>query len=155
EKDRSRRYETASALALDIEHYLRDEPVQACPPTAGYRLRKWARRRRPVLMAAAALVAVLVAVSLGAPVAAFPDQRLKHEAEAKADALDHSLYYHRIALAEQRLAANQLGSVEELLHSCPPRLRGWEWHYLRRWYHVEPYTDLPGTDMLNLALAFT
>ena len=42
EKDRNRRYETASALAADVEHYLHDEPVQACPPSRIYRLRKFA-----------------------------------------------------------------------------------------------------------------
>ena len=40
EKDRGRRYQAASGLARDLEHYLADEPVEACPPTAGYRLRQ-------------------------------------------------------------------------------------------------------------------
>src|SRR5439155_9145303 len=40
EKGRARRYETASALAADLERYLADEPVTAGPPGAGYRLRK-------------------------------------------------------------------------------------------------------------------
>src|SRR5258707_15689822 len=44
EKDRNRRYESASALAADVQRYLNDEPVQACPPSAGYLLRKVARR---------------------------------------------------------------------------------------------------------------
>src|SRR5262249_46892416 len=38
EKDRNRRYESASALTADVERYLRDEPVQACPPSVAYRL---------------------------------------------------------------------------------------------------------------------
>ena len=46
EKDRTRRYETASGLARDVERYLHDEPVEACPPTAGYRLRKFARKHK-------------------------------------------------------------------------------------------------------------
>ena len=46
EKDRSRRYETASGLARDVQRYLDDEPVEACPPTLGYRLRKLARRNQ-------------------------------------------------------------------------------------------------------------
>jgi tetratricopeptide (TPR) repeat protein/serine/threonine protein kinase len=46
EKDRNRRYESADGLARDIERYLHDEPVQACPPSAGYRLRKFARRNK-------------------------------------------------------------------------------------------------------------
>src|SRR5438128_5316291 len=46
EKDRSRRYETASALALDVQRYLSDEHVLACPPSAWYRFRKFARRNK-------------------------------------------------------------------------------------------------------------
>src|SRR5574339_142922 len=37
EKDRNRRYETANGLALDLQRYLNDEPVVACPPSAAYR----------------------------------------------------------------------------------------------------------------------
>ena len=46
EKDRDRRYDTASSLAMDIERYLANEPVEARPPTVGYRLRKFVRRNR-------------------------------------------------------------------------------------------------------------
>jgi tetratricopeptide (TPR) repeat protein/serine/threonine protein kinase len=46
EKDRNRRYDTASAFAADVERYLHDEPVQACPPSAWYRWRKFARRNK-------------------------------------------------------------------------------------------------------------
>src|SRR5439155_4134795 len=42
EKDRSRRYDSASAFAADVQRYLADEPVLACPPSAAYRLRKFA-----------------------------------------------------------------------------------------------------------------
>ena len=45
EKDRNRRYETANGLAADLRRYLDDEPVQACPPSAGYRLRQVRPRR--------------------------------------------------------------------------------------------------------------
>jgi tetratricopeptide (TPR) repeat protein len=63
EKDRNRRYESASAFAADVQHYLADEPVQACPPSAGYRLRKFVRRNRRALATAAVLgVALLTAV---------------------------------------------------------------------------------------------
>jgi serine/threonine protein kinase/tetratricopeptide (TPR) repeat protein len=56
EKDRNRRYETANGLALDIQRYLADEPVQACPPSAIYRFRKFARRNRTVLAVAGVLL---------------------------------------------------------------------------------------------------
>jgi tetratricopeptide (TPR) repeat protein len=63
DKDRNRRYETANAFVADVQRYLADEPVQACPPSAWYRLRKLARRNRGGLAAAAVLgVALLVAV---------------------------------------------------------------------------------------------
>ncbi|MCU0880484.1 MAG: tetratricopeptide repeat protein, partial [Pirellulaceae bacterium] len=62
EKDRNRRYESASGLAADLERYLNDDPVQACPPSAGYRLRKFARRNSGRLAAAGVLgIALLVA----------------------------------------------------------------------------------------------
>jgi len=61
EKDRNRRYESASALAADVQRYLQDEPVLACPPSLRYRLGKFLRKHRTsVLMAAVLLVAALV-----------------------------------------------------------------------------------------------
>src|SRR5262245_43787599 len=59
EKDRNRRYETPSSLARDIERYLHDEPVQACPPSASYRFRKFARRNKTLLGAGGAIAAAL------------------------------------------------------------------------------------------------
>jgi serine/threonine protein kinase len=60
EKDRTRRYETASALARDLQHYLNDEAVEACPPSTAYKLRKFARKYRTPLRAAGAFVLLLV-----------------------------------------------------------------------------------------------
>ncbi len=55
EKDRNRRYETAKDFATDVQRYLNDETVQACPPSAGYRFRKFARRNRRILATACVL----------------------------------------------------------------------------------------------------
>jgi tetratricopeptide (TPR) repeat protein/tRNA A-37 threonylcarbamoyl transferase component Bud32 len=55
EKDRQRRYETADALARDVERHLADEPVEAGPPSARYRLKKWARRNRITIVVAATI----------------------------------------------------------------------------------------------------
>ncbi len=64
EKDRTRRYETANGFAADIGRYLSDEPVEACPPSAAYRLRKFIRRNRAGLVTTSLLgVALLVATS--------------------------------------------------------------------------------------------
>ncbi len=64
EKDRSRRYESPNALAQDIRRYLDDRPVQACPPSAAYRLAKFVRRNRMALTAVGLVLAV-VAVGAG------------------------------------------------------------------------------------------
>src|SRR5207244_13509948 len=60
EKNRARRYETANALARDIERYLHDEAVEACPPSAGYRLRKLAGKHRAAFTIAAGFLVFLV-----------------------------------------------------------------------------------------------
>jgi serine/threonine protein kinase len=63
EKDRNRRYQTAGELAQDIERYLTDQPVEACPPSAAYRFRKFARRNSAALAIASTLaMAILIAV---------------------------------------------------------------------------------------------
>src|SRR5262249_12621935 len=60
EKRRERRYETANGLARDLQRYLADEPVEARPPSAGYRLGKFLRRHRgPVLAAGVVLLALV------------------------------------------------------------------------------------------------
>ncbi len=46
EKDRSRRYDTASSFASDVEAYLTDEQVRACPPSFAYRTKKLLRRHK-------------------------------------------------------------------------------------------------------------
>src|SRR5262249_41892372 len=60
EKDRNRRYDTASGLANDIERYLQDKPVQAVPPSTTYRLKKFARKNRMVLMSTGLIALALL-----------------------------------------------------------------------------------------------
>jgi serine/threonine protein kinase/lipopolysaccharide biosynthesis regulator YciM len=62
DKERARRYETANGLAADIQRYLTDEPVMASPPSAAYRLKKFVKRHRGQVIAAAL---VLLALLLG------------------------------------------------------------------------------------------
>ena len=65
EKDRTRRYETANGFAADVQRYLADEPVEACPPSAAYRFRKFARRHKGSLLATGLVVLTLVAGIIG------------------------------------------------------------------------------------------
>jgi len=65
EKDRNRRYESASALAADVQRYLQDEPVEACPPSRRYRLGKFLRKHRTGVLTAAALLALALVLGAG------------------------------------------------------------------------------------------
>jgi serine/threonine protein kinase/WD40 repeat protein len=69
EKDRNRRYETANALARDVQRYLANKPVQAGRPSAGYRLRKFVRRNRGPVLAAALVLLALVGGVIGTTLA--------------------------------------------------------------------------------------
>jgi serine/threonine protein kinase/WD40 repeat protein len=140
EKDRNRRYETANALAQDVERFLRDQPVQACPPSTAYRFRKFTRRNKgilaPVGLAAFALI-VGTAVSIWQAVQAtharnatndqlqltqraeeVATQRLYHSlvSQAHASRLSHSLgqrYVTLEILAEAARMARALNLPEK------------------------------------------
>src|SRR5262249_18480668 len=66
EKDRNRRYETANAFAADVQRYLNNEPVQACPPSALYRFRKFARRNKVAIGGAGMVLFFLILLGSGA-----------------------------------------------------------------------------------------
>jgi serine/threonine protein kinase len=85
EKDRSRRYDTASGLAKDVERYLKDEPVEARPPTVGYRFRKMARRNKVALMTAALVAAALLLGTLASTWQAVRATRAEADARAAED----------------------------------------------------------------------
>ena len=75
-KDRSRRYETASAFAADVRRYLRHEPVEAGRPGAAYKTRKFVRRHRLAVALATVLAALL---AIGAGVVGFQARRIAAE----------------------------------------------------------------------------
>jgi superkiller protein 3 len=65
EKDRNRRYETANGFAMDVQRYLADEPVLACPPSVGYRFGKFARRNKVALAFAGLVLLILLTLTGG------------------------------------------------------------------------------------------
>ena len=84
EKDRNRRYETANGLAKDIERHLCSEPVQARPPSANYRFRRFVRRNRMLVGAGAGVAA---AILIGSGVSAWQAVRAQRgEARATMEA---------------------------------------------------------------------
>jgi WD40 repeat protein/serine/threonine protein kinase len=132
EKDRNRRYETASSFAADVQRYLHDEPVQACPPSAAYRFRKFALRNKAVLTT---ICVVGLAVCLAVLGLASSTVLAWQANQRVGKALEHerqTLYFQRIALADREWSANNFRGAEQQLDACPEDLRGWEWRYLKR-----------------------
>jgi serine/threonine protein kinase len=103
-KERDRRYESATALARDVERFLNHEPVQAGPPSASYKLRKFVRRNRPLVIAVAVMLFALIAGMTGttfglvraeqqrslAEDAAKEERRAKKQAEHDRDAKEEA-----------------------------------------------------------------
>ncbi len=123
EKDRSRRYETANALAREVQRYLADEPVEARPPSPGYRLRKVVRRHRRALATAVVIALLLVAgtaVSTWQAVRATRAERraaeqAELERQAKQDAEEQKTRAEAAAAAEavaRRESQKRLAQIE-------------------------------------------
>ncbi|HEX7450245.1 MAG TPA: protein kinase, partial [Pirellulales bacterium] len=144
DKDRDRRYQTANGLARDIERYLNDEPVEACPPSPAYRLRKFARKNRGLLSAIGAFALMLsVATAVSGLLAyratlaerAMGEERDRAELEA-ARARGHEYVAH-MNLAQAAWEGNRLAHLATLLQDHVPSpneddLRGFEWYYWQR-----------------------
>jgi lipopolysaccharide biosynthesis regulator YciM len=117
-KERERRYASAIGLADDLERYLHHEPVSARPPTAAYRLRKFIRRNRAGVMAAAlvllALVLGVVGTTLGLIEARRQQQIAVHEARAKEEARLAEAEQRRIADEQRRQAEKRLSQVTKM-----------------------------------------
>jgi serine/threonine protein kinase/tetratricopeptide (TPR) repeat protein len=82
EKENTRRYETANQLGQEIQRFLADEPVQARPPSASYRMKKFIRRNRGPVIAAAVVVLALFGGIIGTSIGLVMAERAR-EAEAK------------------------------------------------------------------------
>jgi WD40 repeat protein len=156
EKDRTRRYETASSFAADVRRFLAEEPIEARPPSAWYRLRKLARRNRVALTVAGVVAAALfvgTALSTWQAVRATQAERAalqsesdaiaerndaaakRHEAETARESLRRTLYAANLNLAQAAWDGGRVNEVHELLDrekEASPDLCGFEWHYWKR-----------------------
>jgi serine/threonine protein kinase len=107
EKDRNRRYETANGFAMDVQRYLADEPVQACPPSALYRLRKFVHRRRGPVLAGILLLLALILGIVGTSIGMVQANRARDDANANAAAAIKAAEAERLAKNEADRAAAQ------------------------------------------------
>jgi len=129
-KDKHERYQSAAALAEDLMHYLRDEPVRARAPSAWYQLRKFARRNR-MLVSAAAIVLVVLVVSTVVSTSLFI--RAEGEARARQEQVEETqwlAYIADIAAAHSALRDGRAADARQFLELAPHHLRGWEWRHL-------------------------
>ena len=110
EKDRTRRYESANDFARDIQRYLHDEPVEACPPSTAYRLQKFARRHQAAVLA---VTAVSLALILGAGVAAGQAYRATKAEKYAEEQLQIAQDQERLAKQQTQLAKKQKKLAEE------------------------------------------
>ncbi len=165
-KNPAERYATAQELADDLRRFLEDRPIKAKRPTLFQRVRKFARRHKPVVMAAAIAAVAVLFVTVGALAVSNlqindayrklegekekADAALINEIDARtrlaktlADLKEEQrlnllvLSNHRIALADRLWEANYVDQAEQVLDESPPELRGWEWRYLKRLFHPE------------------
>ena len=160
EKDRNHRYESASALADDIQRFLNDEPIQARPPSVTYKIRKFAGRNRGALATGLIILLALItatAISTWLAIDAtrahrIADRRLESEQEAleqarlalqrakaaefaaemRAKELQHRVYGAVFKNAVDARERGDLTAMTKQLELCDDTLRHWEWNRLQK-----------------------
>ncbi len=148
EKDRSRRYETANGLAMDIQRHLNNEPVMARPPSWRYRFQKLVRRNR-VVFAAGGAVAVALVIGTGTStwlflrereahqraVAAEQQQaRLRHEAELREKITQAALLVSQEKFEAADALLNEISLTQPTVEGATVLRSLAEWHAVRnRW----------------------
>jgi WD40 repeat protein len=170
EKEPHQRYDSAAALADDLESWQAGEPIRARPIAAWERSWRWMRRRPAVAglllvsgVATLALVGAVVALvyntRLGESnvrlqeayeetqqarqIAEVEGQRAQVALAESTEArkqAEHYKYFHHIALAQAEWRASNLARAESLLEDCAPDQRQWEWRYLKRLCHADLLT---------------
>jgi eukaryotic-like serine/threonine-protein kinase len=144
------RYATAQELADDLRRFLEDQPIRAHRPTLLQRARRWGRRHKSAVRAAA-VVLLLAAAGLAAGTVAVQREQAQtaavraqaatdlaaKETEAR-ERQDTLVYYQSIALAERARSAGNVRLAEQLLRDCDASRRGWEWDYLMGLRHGSP-----------------
>jgi WD40 repeat protein len=160
EKDPAQRYQSAAAVADDLERWLAGEPIVARPARTLERVWKWARRRPAVaaLVGVSAAAAIVLLATLAVSTYLISEKQAATE-KANGDLVDavrqvvaeklqtqkaldartlalegekRAAYVSRVGLAYDQWRQDNAARARQLLASCPKELRGWEWRYLSR-----------------------
>ncbi|MRR52529.1 MAG: serine/threonine protein kinase, partial [Rhodocyclaceae bacterium] len=130
EKDPRQRYANAGELTRELEHYLAGEPIQARPLDTVTLAWRWCRRRPAIASLIGAVAMAVLAVALVASLATW---RISTARKAE----QRESYYLNISLADSSIKGGDISRAKELLFSCPPEFRNWEWGYLLFRCHPE------------------
>jgi eukaryotic-like serine/threonine-protein kinase len=170
EKDRNRRYETASAVAADVRRFLREEPVEARPPSALYRFGKLVRRNKLMLTTVGLVAATLVlgtgvstwlAVRATRAEAEARDQRddlavavevtkqKERESQTARQELRRTLYAAEMTIVQDAWASDNLALFDQVHTRQPAELRGFEWNYWDRLRHADLRTVTLAGDFVH------
>jgi eukaryotic-like serine/threonine-protein kinase len=117
EKDRARRYETANSLALDVQHYLNNEPVLARPPSRIYRFRKLVRRNK-LLFAAIGFVGLALLLGLGVSTWLWRKERAARRVQTQLR--QQALAQERKALTEAEKSRQVAQFLKDMLEGVGP-----------------------------------
>ena len=178
EKDRNRRYETATSFGNDLKRYLAHEPVTAAAPSRSYLIRKYVRRHRAALTIAAAFAVILITATLVSTSQALratraseaekvqrlaaqterdqakQAQEAERQAHLRADSekatAQYLLYVANMGLAQRAWEQSNLGRLRQMLEETQSSPeRGFEWYYWQRMAHLESRTLGGHTELIS------
>jgi WD40 repeat protein/serine/threonine protein kinase len=159
DRDPTRRYQKAAALAEDLRRFLDDQPVKARRISNAERLVRWARRNRGVAAALGFIALLLVAMAIASALAAWRFERLAGERERartaaegaaaearrRGDAERWQRYRSNLAAAGSALQLQSSGAARRALEAAPTEFRGWEWlHFSSRLDDARLVLSAPG-----------
>jgi WD40 repeat protein len=147
QKEPGKRFTSAGELGQDLRRLLAGEPIRARPVGTWERLVKWARRRpaAAALVAVTSLASVLLVTGLVVGLVVITGA-LQREQQTS--------YLKGITSAQHEISVGNWGRVDEFLEGCPERLRGWEWHHLKRLRHARPIPPLPMGERVSMTTGF-
>lgn len=143
EKDRNRRYDSATGLAEDVERYIRHEPVSARPPSFSYRIRKFARKNRVTVSVISTLLATLTIGVIGTTAAMF--RAMTAEANAVSAEKDTRIALQQKTLSERAERIAKLDALDSAKKEKIARA-----HEERERRHAESITGFVVNDFLAL-----
>lgn len=130
EKEPNRRYDSADALAADLQCVLANEPISATPPSTYDQFAKFARRNKTLVGGVVATIVALAVGLIGVANFAIREGRERVRAESAQQQAQRHAYRASVTAASHALENLNVLAARQLLHEAPTEFRHWEWDYL-------------------------